>query len=155
MTPCDYAYLDATQGKFVEAETVFQKNRCRNVTFVATRQYATDPSGAERLLRANADKQELVGGFGDLSKAAAEKGNISEALRFLAEAERLGGPNTVIFDVQLVARAWTIRDGPKAVLKWARSRPTIDQRTRALIGMAEALGHARPTARCVRYPPAA
>ena len=43
-----------------------------------------------------------------------------------------------------IARYWTIRDGPKIVLKWARSRPTIEQRTWALLGMAEALGHARP-----------
>jgi hypothetical protein len=40
-------------------------------------------------------------------------------------------------EVHGIARDWTIRDGPKPVLKWARSRPTTEERTWALIGMAE------------------
>jgi hypothetical protein len=39
--------------------------------------------------------------------------------------------------------AWTKNDGPETVLQWARTRPNFAQRTWALIGMAEALGHAR------------
>ena len=118
-----------------------------NVSFVAARQYAADPSGAEKLLRANADKDDLARGLGEFVKAAAEKGNITEALRFLGDVQSLG-PGRVSSQVQEIARSWTIRDGPRAVLQWARSRPTPEQRTWALLGMAEALGH--PTSR--RYP---
>ena len=146
-TPCDDSWLYATQGKFSEADAVILKNKCPNVSFVAARQYAADPSGAEKLLRANADKDDLARGLGEFVKAAAEKGNITEALRFLGDVQSLG-PGRVSSQVQEIARSWTIRDGPRAVLQWARSRPTPEQRTWALLGMAEALGH--PTSR--RYP---
>jgi hypothetical protein len=53
--------------------------------------------------------------------------------------------------IHQIARAWTIKSGPKAVLKWARSRPTTDERTWALIGMAEALGHATSRRHCLCY----
>ncbi len=46
--------------------------------------------------------------------------------------------------VHEIARSWTIRNGPNVVLKWANSRPTTEERTWALIGVAEALGHTRP-----------
>ena len=75
--------------------------------------------------------------------------SIAEALRFLGAVQSLGGPDGVSSEVHEIARAWTIRDGPKAVLKWARSRPTTEQRTWALIGMAEALGHATPRRYCL------
>jgi hypothetical protein len=148
-TPCDYSWIYATEGKFVEADDVILKNKCPNVSFVAARQYAVDPSGAEQLLRANADKEDLARGLGELVKAAADKGNIAEALRFLGDLQSLSGPNSVSSAIHDIARAWTIRDGPKAPLKWARSRPTTEQRTSAVIGMAEALGHARPRRDCL------
>jgi len=44
--------------------------------------------------------------------------------------------------VQETTRAWTIKDGSLALIRWARSRPTLSQKTSGLIGMAEALGHA-------------
>jgi tetratricopeptide (TPR) repeat protein len=148
-TPCDYSWLYATEGKFAEADAVILKNKCSNVSFVAARQYAVDPSGAEQLLRANADKEDLARGLGELVKAAAEKGNITEGLRFLGDVQSLSRPDSVSPEVHDIARAWTIRDGPKAVIQWARSRPTTEQRTWALIGMAEALGHATPRRYCL------
>jgi tetratricopeptide (TPR) repeat protein len=147
--PCDYSWMYATEGKFAEADAVIQTNKCSNVSFVAARQYGVDPSGAEQLLRANADKKDLARGLGEFVKAAAEKGNIAEALRFLGAVQSLGGTDSVSSEVHEIAWAWTIRDGPKAVLKWARSRPTTEQRTWALIGMAEALGHATPRRYCL------
>jgi len=84
----------------------------------------------------------------------AKKGNIAEALRFLDNLQSVSRAentrNVVLTEarntdlVHEIARAWTIKDGPKPVLKWVRSRPNTGQRTWALIGMAEALGHARP-----------
>lgn len=147
--PCDYSWMYATEGKYAEADAVILKNKCSNVSFVAARQYGVDPSGAEQLLRANADKEDLALGLAELVKAAAEKGNIGEALRFLGDVQSLGGPDSVSSEVHEIARAWTIRDGPKAVLRWERSRPTIEQRTWALVGMAEALGHATPRRSCL------
>jgi hypothetical protein len=147
--PCDYSWMYATEGKYAEADAVILKNKCSNVSFVAARQYGVDPSGAEQLLRANADKEDLARGLAELVKAAAEKGNIGEALRFLGDVQSLGGPDSVSSEVHEIARAWTVRDGPKAVLRWARSRPTIEQRTWALVGMAEALGHATPRRSCL------
>jgi tetratricopeptide (TPR) repeat protein len=147
--PCDYSWMYATEGKFAKADAVILKNKCSIVSFVAARQYGVDPSGAEQLLRANADKEDLARGLGELVKPAAEKGNIAEALRFLGDVQSLSGPDRVSSEVHEISRAWTIRDGPKAVLKWARSRPTTEQRTWALIGMAEALGHATPQRYCL------
>ena len=90
-----------------EADAVILKNKCPNVSFVAARQYAADPSGAEKLLRANADKDDLARGLGESVKAAAEKGNITETLRFLGDVQSLG-PGRVSSQVQEIARSWTI-----------------------------------------------
>lgn len=151
-TPCDDAYLDATRGKFAEADEVIQKNGCTNVSFVAVHQYEADPSGAERLLRDTSDSQDLVFGLGQFAAVAAKKGNIVEALRLLSDLQNVSRDekNVVLAEARVtnaiheIARGWTIKDGPRAVLRWARSRPSTEQRTWALIGMAEALGHARP-----------
>ena len=106
--PVIISWMYATEGKFAEADAVIQKNKCSNVSFVAARQYAVDPSGAEQLLRANADKKDLARGLGEFVKAAAEKGNIAEALRFLDAVQSLGGPDSVSSEVHETARAWTI-----------------------------------------------
>jgi hypothetical protein len=111
-TPCDYSWMYTTEGKFTEADAVILKNKCPNVSFVAVRQYAVDPSGAEQLLRANAGKEDLTRGLGELVKAAAEKGNIAEALRFLGDVQSLSGPDSLSSEVHESARNWTIRDGP-------------------------------------------
>jgi hypothetical protein len=149
-TPCDDAYLDATQGKFTEADDIIRKNRCGfTACNVATLQYEVDPQGAERLLRETSNSQNVAFGLKQFAAVAAKKGNTADALRFLAELQRMGQTDLGIQlwvpqTTQEIARAWTIREGPEAVLKWARSRPTPSERTCALIGMAEALGHARP-----------
>jgi hypothetical protein len=145
LTPCDYSGMYATEGKFAEADVLIQEHKCPNVSFVAAQQYLVDPVGAEHLLRMSADREDLVRGLSALANAAAQKGDVSEGLRFLSDLQDLSPTNRGERDVREVARAWTIRDGPKAVHKWARTRPTTEQRTWALIGMAEALGHARPT----------
>jgi hypothetical protein len=153
-TPCDDACFDATRGQFAEADALIDQNKCSNVSFVAIRQYAVDPIGGERLLRAKADPQDLEYGLDQLGVAAANNSNIAEALRFLDNLQNLsraGNSGNVVLTearntelIHATARAWTIRDGPKPVLKWARSRPNTDERTWALIGIAEALGHSRP-----------
>jgi hypothetical protein len=150
VTPCDDAYLDATQGKFAEADDIIRKNRCGfAASNVATLQYEVDPQGAERLLRETSGLGGMTFGLKQFAAVAAKKGNTADALRFLAELQRMGHNDlsvqpSVQLATQEIARAWTIREGPEAVLKWARSRPTPSERTWALIGMAEALGHARP-----------
>jgi len=150
-TPCDDAYLEATRGKFAEADEIIRKGGCSNVSFIAVHQYEVDPSGAEHLLRDTSNPQDLAFGLSQFAAVAARKGNIAEALRLLNDLQsvNLGEKNKVLAEargtdaIHQIARAWTIKSGPRAVLKWARSRPTTEQRTWALIGMAEALGHAR------------
>ena len=141
--PCDIAFVDASTRKFAEADILVEQNKCPYVSGVAGQQYAVDPVGAEWLLQKATDAKDRAMGLADFASSAANKGEISEALRFYHELEILAdigsGPN-VAHDI---ARSWTIKEGPKAVLKWARSRPTMEERTWALIGMAEALGHAR------------
>jgi hypothetical protein len=156
-TPCDDAYFDATRGKFAEADEVLRKKGCSNVSFVAVHQYEVDPSGAERLLRDKSDSQDLVFGLGQFVAVAAKKGNIAEALRLLNDLQsvNLGEKNKGLAEargtdaIHQIARAWTIKSGPRAVLKWTRSRPTTAERTWALIGMAEALGHATARRHCL------
>jgi len=141
--PCDIAYYDASIGKFAEAVTLVEQNKCPYVSGVAGQQYAVDPVGAQRLLQKATDAKDRAIGLADFATAAASKGEISEALRFYHELESLadiGSRPKVAHDI---ARSWTIKEGPKKVLKWAHSRPTMEERTWALIGMAEALGHAR------------
>jgi hypothetical protein len=142
-TSCDLAYFSASAGRFAEADVLIRQNKCPNVSFVTTQQYSVDPGGAERLLRGSANPQDLDRGIAEFAVAAAQKGDIPDALRFLDEIQRRDGPQSGTEAVHQVARAWTIKDGPRKVLKWARRRPTYEQRTWALIGMAEALGHAR------------
>ena len=151
-TPCEEAYSDATREKFAEADEVIWKNQCSNISFIAIRQYEVDPSGAERLLRGRSDSQDLIFGLGQFAAIAAAKGNIVDALRLLNDLQSvdLGEKNRGLAaargdeTIHQIARSWTIKSGPDAVLQWARSRPTTEQRTWALIGMAEALGHATP-----------
>jgi len=143
-TPCDIASDYGLQGRFAEADALIEQNKCTYVSFVAIRQYAVDPAGAERLLRSNSNPEDLLCGLDELAVAAARKGNITEALRFLGDLQNLKDGTARTEAVNGIARYWTIKDGPKGVLKWARLRPTCEQRTWALIGMAEALGHARP-----------
>lgn len=141
-TPCDSAWSYANKGKFADADAAVKKNKCSDVSSIALRQYDVDPIGAEQLLRTNANKSDLARGLGELGEAAAKKGNIADALRLLNDLQNLNGYNSASLEVREIARDWTVKEGAKTVLKWARSRPTSDQRTWALIGMAEALGHA-------------
>jgi hypothetical protein len=143
--PCDTAMSDAMRGKFAEADVLFEKNKCSGtyVTFSALQQYSVDPAGAERVLRSSPDPKDLISGMAQLAKAAAEKGDVANALLFNDIAQRARGSKS-FGPVREIARAWTIKAGPKIVLNWARSQPTSDQRVWALIGMAEALGHAMP-----------
>lgn len=150
--PCDIAYHGAPDGNFAKIDALIEQNKCSYVSFVAVQQYAVDPVGAERLLRRNANPQDLASGLDQLAVAAAKKGNIAEALRFLDNLQSLDAPkrNIVIAQargsdaVHEIARDWAIKDGPNVALKWVHSRPTTRERTWGLIGVAEALGHARP-----------
>lgn len=153
-----WSRLDAvaadSRSQITDQELLREAN-CRveeSVSFVAVRQYEVDPSGAERLLRDRSDSQDLAFGLGQLAAVAARKGNIVQALRLLTDLKNVsrGEKNVALAEarateaVREIAREWRIKNGPRAVLKWARSRPTTEGRTWALIGMAEALGHARP-----------
>ena len=146
-SPCEIASLSADQGKFAEANALVERNKCTNNSFIAIREYAPDPAGAERLLRETSNGDDLVFGLGKLAVAAARMGNISEALRFFGDLQSTAKSNIleqarVTDAVHGIGRNWTIKDGAKVVIKWARSRPTCEQRAWALLGMAEAIGHA-------------
>ncbi len=142
--PCEVADHDAAIGNFVEADSLIEQNKCPYVSFVTTRQYVVDPQGAERLLRREAESKDLALGLAELAPLAANRGDIAGALRLLDDVQRVIGAESVWGVVHEIARAWTIRKGPKPVVKWARSRPNAEQRTWALLGIAEALGHPRP-----------
>jgi hypothetical protein len=143
-SPCGLALDAGTTRQFAEADRLLEQNKCMGtaVTWVAIQQYAVDPAGAERVLRRSPNKEDLRFGMAQLAIAAANKGDVDEALRMNGVAEQVGGKDFV-GAAHEIARAWTIRDGPMTVLQWARARPNTGQRTWALIGMAEALGHGR------------
>lgn len=144
-TPCDIANIYAGQRKFALADKMIAENKCAYVVFAAVQQYAADPVGAERLLRSTTNRDYLTSGLYQFAIAAADRGNVAEGLRFLNDLTGLNRGNIGGNAIRAVSRAWTVRDGAQTVLPWARSRPTLEQKTWALIGMAEALGHARPT----------
>lgn len=143
-SPCGLALDAGTTRNFAEADRLLEENKCTGtaVTWVAIQQYAVDPAGAERVLRCSPNTEDLRFGMAQLAITAANEGDVDEALRMNGVAEQVGGKDFV-GAVHEIARAWTIRDGPKTVRQWARARPNIGQRTSALIGMAEALGHGR------------
>lgn len=140
---CGPAYSAAAAGRFDEADSIVEQNKCPYIWNVTTLQYPVDPAGAEHLLRMHPDQQSMAIGLTSFASLAASKGNVSEALRFYNEVQQLTSADRPYQLAREVARGWTIKDGPNAVLQWATSRPTLEQRTWALIGMAEALGHSR------------
>jgi hypothetical protein len=111
--PCEIAYHGSSDGNFAEVDALIERNKCSYVSFVATQQYAVDPAGAERLLRRNANPQDLVRGLGEFAEAAAKKGDITVALRFLDNIQSLTGVGHGGKEVHEIARFWTIRDGSK------------------------------------------
>jgi hypothetical protein len=152
-SPCEIAYSFAGQGKFAEANALVEQNKCTNNSFVAIKEYALDPASAERVLRETSDRDDLIFGLGQLAVAAAREGNVSKALRFLGDLQNLRestakgdllAETRVTDAVHGIGRYWTVKDGAQVVLKWARSRQTCEQRAWALLGVAEALGHASP-----------
>ncbi|HVP47252.1 MAG TPA: hypothetical protein VMT32_11735, partial [Bryobacteraceae bacterium] len=92
-TPCDIASDYGEKGRFAEADALIEQNKCTDVSFVAIRQYAVDPAGAERLLRSRSTTEDLLFGLDQLAIEAAKKGNIAEAFRFLSDLERLKDGN--------------------------------------------------------------
>jgi hypothetical protein len=115
------------------------------VSDVAVKQYPSDPAGAEKALRTTSNREDLALGMAGFARAAARKGDVDGALRLLTAAEVAGAtdwPQTAV--VRDVAWAWTIKEGPKPALRWARSRPTGSERASALLGVAQALAHPRP-----------
>jgi hypothetical protein len=142
MNACEIAAIDAMEGKLPEASKALEHTHCWH-SFVAIQYYAIDPIGAEKLLRSTTDPKDLGFGLVQLAIAAAKHGKIEDALRFDGEAKQFA--ESQFYDATLeIARAWTIRDGAQKVLPWARAGATPSKRVLALIGMAQALGHARP-----------
>jgi hypothetical protein len=138
--PCSHAAAFADKADFTQADAVVEQNHCTSVYYVARLQYASDPAGAERLLRTYSKPEEFHIGLEELTLAAARKGNIPEALRFLGELQnRKDAEGRVEGAIREITRCWTAKDGVKPSLQWARSRPSGLQRSWALLGVAEAL----------------
>jgi hypothetical protein len=142
MNDCEMAGIAAMEHRLAEARKALENTRCWR-SFVAIQYYAIDPIDAEKLLRSTTDPKDMAFGLSSLAMAAAKKERIEDALRFDNEGRKMEGSSRYSATVE-IARAWTIRDGPANVLSWARSQPTSAERELALIGMAQALGHARP-----------
>lgn len=143
-SPCDVAWYEAQLGRFAEAYRAMAHTTCL-VSGVAIKQYPSDPVAAEKALRGSTNRDDLALGMAGFTKAAARKGDLAGALRFLTAAQVSGGaywPETDV--VRDVAWVWTIKEGPRPALRWARARPTGSERAGALLGVAQALAHPRP-----------
>ncbi len=142
--PCDIARYDAQLGRFAAAYAAIEHTSCW-VSDVAIKQYPSDPAAAEKALRKSANRDDLAFGMAGFARAAARKGDLSGALRFLTAVEVAGAtdwPKAAV--VRDVAWVWTLKQGPRSALGWARSRPTGSERASALLGVAQALAHPRP-----------
>ena len=143
-SPCDVARYDAQLGKFADAYRAIEDTTCW-ISDVAIKQYPSDPVAAENALLKSSNREDMTFGMAGFATAAARKGDVEGALRFLTAAQVAGAPDwirpTVVRDV---AWAWTIKEGPRSALRWARSRPTGSERASALLGVAQALAHPRP-----------
>jgi hypothetical protein len=144
-TPCDIAWSDGNAGKFAEAYRLVDQNKCR-YSDIALKQFAVDTVEAERELRRSTDTADVSNGLASMSEAAANKGDVSTAIRLLESARQVSGKQDFCPDcVREIAWAWTLKGQSRPVLRWARSMPITDPgRSDALLGMAQALGHARP-----------
>ncbi len=151
-TSCDTAYFAVANEGYAKIDAALEENKCTYVSFVAIRQYAVDPVGAEHLLRSEPFNDDRVYGIEQIAVSAAKKGNITEALRLYSEVQNLKNSRADLFAasanfddvVKEIARNWTIKEGPRQAVKWAHSRPDTGQHVWALLGVAQALGHARP-----------
>jgi tetratricopeptide (TPR) repeat protein len=139
---CEMAGIAAMDKRLAEARKMLEGTHCWR-SFVAIQYYRIDPIEAEKLLRSATDPKDLTFGLGEFAKAAADKGEIEDALRLDKDAKQLDPLEGYSATLE-IARAWTIRDGTEKVIGWARSLPTHAERQTALLGMAQALGHARP-----------
>ena len=88
-SPCGIAAGYGLQGKFAEADALIEQNRCKGLSFVAIRQYAVDPAGAERLLRSSSTGDDFAFWARPVGCRGSEEGNSSEALRFLGDLQTL------------------------------------------------------------------
>lgn len=144
--PCNTAYFRAEKGEFGAAYELMKGTKCSHA-LIAIKQYGSDPAGAERALLGSTSPFDTCFGVNELAKAAGANGNVADALRFIRMGENVcvGGGNAYPFGaVRAVARFWTIKVGPRAPVKWARSQTTSALRGVALLGVAEGLGHAHP-----------
>jgi hypothetical protein len=144
-TPCDVAWVDGDAGKFADAYRLVEQNRCR-FSDIAMKQFAVDAAEAERELRRSSDTAEVSNGLAEMSEAAAKKGDPANAIRLLDSARQVSGKQDFCPDcVREIAWAWTVKGQSRLVLDWVRAMPMADpERGFALLGMAQALGHARP-----------
>ena len=148
-TPCDLAYFkakpEATAADFQEADRLFEEGHCGFRTTIAERQFRVDPAGAERLLLNSPDTNDRSSGIERLAELAAQQGEIPNALRLLDMA-RAADLSAVALRpaIRAIGRGWTLQGPQRTVLRWARSFPAGEDRAQALLGMAEAMGHARP-----------
>lgn len=144
-SPCQDALSDAAAGRFQDAWSLVERNKCRFISYIAVRQYASDPVEAERKLLAGSDKQDVSRGIAQLSEAAAKKGDLQDAQRLLAIGRKISGDRAFCPDcIQEIAWAWAVKGERSAALDWARSLPVASERGFALLGIAQALAHARP-----------
>jgi hypothetical protein len=143
--PCLIAWANALSGKFTEAWSLVDQNKCPYYSNLAIEEYASNPLEAERELRKRANKQEVSRGLTEMAQTAAKRGDISNALRLVHAGRQTTGDQNFCLDcIREIAWAWTLKDKPRVVLGWARSLPVAEQRGFALLGIAQALGHARP-----------
>lgn len=143
--PCVEAFGDALDNKFEVAWALVHQNHCPYTYNIALKEYPVDPMDAERELRASSRNWDVVFGLARMAEMAAKNGDIFNALRLLNASEQIGKDQSIYLDATLkVAWAWTLKSGPRVPLDWARALPIREQRGYALLGIADALGHARP-----------
>jgi hypothetical protein len=137
---CDVAWAYARKRNFAEADQL-AKDGCR---VIAEERYkAGDFDGAITRIRTEPNPSDQSIGFADLSKLAAQNGNVTHALRF-AELIRIPaahheGEGYLAPALREVARAWAKSGKSYEAYRWARSRPTAYERAMALLGVGEAV----------------
>ena len=142
---CEQAFIRAKEDGYAAAYELLENTNCW-YSFLAVQEFGSNPDEAERGLLRSQDASDICFGLTEFAKVAAAAGRIADALRFLDAAQKICGQKDAyrLAAVREVARGWAIKEGPKPAVNWARSRSDPTQRSWALLGVAEAMGHAHP-----------
>lgn len=142
VTGCDAAWNDVKARHSADAYRDIESGDCDCKIMSYVHLLAGDPDGASRAMRSCPTLAEISMGMAELAKQAADRGDISRALKF-ADSVHVSGATYeegyLAPALREIAREWGKTGDFVALLKWSRSRPDGYQRAMALLGTAESL----------------